>query len=196
MGNHAANHARERFGVAPLARRLAGVVREAQQRETQEQHQSAVAYQPSELAERYEAHKRTCGWYAAAHENETPAHWYPPMFQGQEYEIYELLMRSYATRLATALDSTTIDHSWIPYFPSALARDPLRQMVSNVDPIWPHRRFCGADDWKVLQQVDGRHTVEEIARGAELDLETCQAILWILYVEGFVLCAHTRGDRS
>lgn len=54
---------------------------------------------------RYEEHKRTCGWYAP--DDETVV-WYPPMFQGRDYDLYETLRGPYATRLAANLPSGAI----------------------------------------------------------------------------------------
>lgn len=184
MGKRALAFARERFSTTVLRQNLATLVAEAQQPSINK-HQPA--YQPSLFAKDYEAHKRACGWYTLAEERT----WYPPMFQGESYALYETLMSPYATLLACDMQPYQIEADWIPYFPSIMRCDPSRLLLSDEDPIWPHRRFLTPSEWEVVIKIDGHHTVSAIAHEQSgEEKETCLTILWKLYLEGFILFAN------
>lgn len=191
LGARAAVWARAEFAVAALARRLAGIVGElasapldvASPVET-------PAYVPSAFARRYEAHKRVCGWYATAEDRRQS--WYPAMFQGRDYALYETLLGPYATGLASDLPPTAIRSSWVPYRSPDVALDPPRQAAIDADPIWPGLRYLSAEEWSVLRRVDGSSSVAELADSLAdsdrpVDRSTLIGILWQLFVEGYVL---------
>lgn len=183
MGRRAATSAREHLSGTALKQSLASVIAEVQSAGTAH---AEPAYQPSTFAENYEAHKRTCGWYASKDD----AGWYPRMFQGEAYALYETLMQPYATRLAQEIKPSDLLSNWIPYFPSAMQIDPKRRLLLNDDPIWPHRRFLTAEEWEIVRCLDGYCTLEEMAQkkfGG--DLSTCSALIWKLYLDGFILFA-------
>ncbi|HZR39742.1 MAG TPA: glycosyltransferase family 4 protein [Ktedonobacteraceae bacterium] len=185
MGRRAASYACEHFSIASLSVALANVIADVQ-RVGAQTHSGVPAYEPSQFAQRYDVHKRACGWYAHDQANR----WYPPMFQGQEYELYETLMQPYATRLAQDVAPEAIKPEWVPYFPSAVKLDSVRLLASNEDPIWPHRQFLTPAEWGILCMVDGCCSVQEIATcGTDADFTTCVTTLWRLYLEGFILFA-------
>ncbi|MGH2369589.1 MAG: glycosyltransferase family 4 protein, partial [Chloroflexota bacterium] len=194
MGKQAAAWARERFSVAALSQALARVVAEAGH-PPDAAPGAGPAYEPSESARRYEAHKRACGWYAPsprAHNAASHTPWplpetapslrtpksapagtpraYRPMFQGREYHLYERMMAPYATRLARALQPDDISPDWTPYFPSPVTLAPIRMLAEAHDPVWPHRRvFRDPVSWAVLSHIDGAATVAEIAAAVEAE---------------------------
>ncbi|HSH79277.1 MAG TPA: hypothetical protein VLA19_12190, partial [Herpetosiphonaceae bacterium] len=139
---------------------------------------------------RYEAHKRACGWYATAEERERT--WYPPMFQGRDYALYETLFAPYATRLAHTRSPAAIQRDWVPYAPADVILDPVRHIAYDGDAVWPHRRFLDPVEWEVLCRVDGIATVGHVVdgltvAGAKVEVSMCIMALWRLAVEGFVL---------
>jgi hypothetical protein len=112
------------------------------------------------------------------------------MFRGSDYALYETLMRPYATRLSKDLRPEDIRSGWIPYYPSGVELDPIRCIVRDLDPIWPHQRRCDGREWKVCRHIDGVRSVTGIAhalRAARIDDEELQTFLLRLSVEGFVL---------
>ena len=189
MAAQAASWAHEQFSIAALAGRLATVVAEV----TAPIPDTAIAtpaYEPSAFARRYEAHKRACGWYATAEERQRT--WDPPMFQGRDYALYETLLGPYATRLATDVPHSAIHLTWVPYYPSGVALDPLRRVAEDHDPVWPHRRFLDPVEWEILRRVDGVATVGHVidgvtVAGVAVDPPVCSMALWRLAIEGFVL---------
>src|SRR5205807_4638939 len=122
---------------------------------------SEIAYRPSAFARRYEAHKRACGWYTDR-SSDGPPTWYPRMFQGRDYALYETRMEPYATRLAEALSPEAIEPEWVPYRPSPIEQDPDRRLARGLDPVWPHQSFLSPVEWAVLQRIDGRTPVGRI----------------------------------
>lgn len=182
MGLQAASWAREQFAIPTVANRLSDVIM------TPQKSYSSYAYEPSDFARRYEDHKRACGWYAPSDD----AHWYPRMFQGVDYELYEILMQPYATRLAQDLKPAGIQFEWIPYCPSRLELDPVRRLAYDRDPAWLHQRYLRPLEWEVVHRVDGTTSARQITddiclhqpeiRGDNILIE-----LWRLHLEGFVL---------
>jgi hypothetical protein len=114
------------------------------------------------------------------------------MFQGRDYELYETMMRPYATRLALDLEPDAIGPEWVPYFTSDVVVDSLRQLARDADPVWPHETYFLPSQWAVVARVDGSASVDEIADAvrAERPFTTRSEVittLWCLHVEGFVL---------
>ncbi|MBO0792049.1 MAG: glycosyltransferase family 4 protein [Ktedonobacteraceae bacterium] len=180
LGRQAATYAREHFSIAALEHRLAQIIDDTWH--TDRAVAAQPAYQPSEFAVRYEAHKHACGWYAPANEVAT---WYPRMFQSEAYALYETLMQPYATQIVQETD--VIQPGWVPYFPSPVTLDPLRRLMVSEDPVWPHRRFLSAAAWEIVQGIDGECTAQEIAQIAGINYAECTEVLRELYMEGFVL---------
>jgi glycosyltransferase involved in cell wall biosynthesis len=187
----AATQARANFSLAALSRSLGAIIQALVGIATPG---DRPAYEPSDFARRYEAHKRACGWYAPKPAPGERPVWYPRMFTGTDYALYETLMAPYATRLAHDLAPEAIAPDWTPYFPSGIVLDPIRQLARNLDPIWPHQRHLTPAEWALITRIDGSTTV------AELDRHTPAApsILWHLYIEGFLLfhkpiqgCSHS-----
>lgn len=183
MGQYATIYAREHFSIAALSTSLANVVEEIQM--TGEQLSTSPAYEPSQFAARYDAHKWACGWYADDTADDAATRWYPAMFQGQDYALYETLMQPYATCLAGDLVPDTLQPEWVPYFPAAVKLDPVRLLISSEDPIWPHHQFASPDIWEIACLIDGQRTLASL-RVHVPHIEHV-AILWRLYLEGFVL---------
>lgn len=196
MGARAAERARERFRIGAVAVRLWDILagdRRSDGRVSASPDRSP-AYEPSGFAHRYEEHKRACGWYAP----DAEVAWYPPMYGGRDYGLYETLMGPYATRLATDLSPAAVEAGWVPYFPSEVRIDPVRLIAHDLDPVWPHRRFLRRVEWQVLRRVDGESPVARIAESAstdvpDMDLVAVAAVLWRLHIEGFVLFLRYRG---
>ncbi|WP_199616398.1 glycosyltransferase family 4 protein [Paenibacillus alkalitolerans] len=184
MGRKATAYSLQHFSIAALTRNLTKMVNEVLLRKDNTNRMSSLAYKPSEFAERYEVHKRSSGWNAPSIK---PPQWYPPMFQGREYELYEILMEPYSTYLAEKWEMDFIHPEQVPYFPSPVVLDSTRLLISNEDPIWAHRRFLLREEWEVLKYVDGSRTLKEIAELSGNDLSVCITILWVTYVEGFIL---------
>jgi glycosyltransferase involved in cell wall biosynthesis len=158
---------------------------------------------PSALARRYAARKRACGWDATAEKR--AARWYPRLFEGNAYMLYEQLLGPYATRLASSgRGPATIQPEWVPYIVTDVARDPIRRLVYGLDPIWPYARYLTPWEWAVFTNVDGHTAVHEMAtrlqgeyRGEEAGAADVWAalaqVLWHLQVDGFIL--FDRGDE-
>ncbi len=193
MSQRAVAWAQEQFTVASLASVLAAVVRAAGEAGTAGSEPNAVAYEPSHFARRYEAYKRACGWY----DDDAPSRgeaqrWYPPMFQGRDYRLYETLIGPYATRCAAELALDTMQPTWVPYFPAPLTLDAVRHLVQDEDPVWPQRRFLDSVEGAVLERVDGvasiNQLVEVLAKsGSTITGREVRKILWQFHVEGLVL---------
>jgi glycosyltransferase involved in cell wall biosynthesis len=195
MGERALSLAHERFSTVALSQRLARAVVDVL---STCENSCQPAYIPGQFARRLEEHKRACGWYETApvvvlkleEQNtigEVELHWRPPVFQGRDYELYETLMQPYATRLAF---EDQLPANWltnVPYFPSQTRLNSIRLLIECDDPIWSHRLFLPIDKWEVVKSIDGYRTVEEIAALSGYSLEICMAILWAMYIEGFVL---------
>jgi glycosyltransferase involved in cell wall biosynthesis len=173
-------HAQAQISLAALSNSLGEIVQSLTGHAAP---QDSPAYEPSDFARRYEAHKRDCGWYAQQPDaGERPIR-YPRMFTGTDYALYETLMAPYATHLAHDLAPEASAPGWVPYFPSGIALDPMRQLARNPDPIWPHQRHLSPAEWAIFTRIDGSTTVAELTR----DTPDARDILWHLYVEGFIL---------
>lgn len=146
---------------------------------------NSVAYKPSRFAEQYEAHKRTCGWYATNTTTGTPQ-WYPPMFEGEQYELYEKLMQPYSTRLAED-QINSLSENCIPYFTSSVRFDITRLLAISEDPVWPSRRFLSPNEYSMLRFIDGNRTLSNIATMSGIELTPCIRSMWNLYLDGFLL---------
>ena len=195
MSERALSLAHERFSIAALSQHLATAVSDVLSTSGMSR---KPAYMPSQFAHRLEEQKRVCGWYEFAPivelrlegqntVGEIALHWHPSMYQGRDYELYETLMQPYATRLAY---EDQLFANWlasVPYFPSPVRLNAIRRLIESDDLLWPHRQFLTAHMWEVVQSIDGRHTVEEIATQSGCGFDTCMAVLWAMYIEGFVL---------
>jgi glycosyltransferase involved in cell wall biosynthesis len=189
MSARAASWARERFSPPTLARSLTTVVAAAGTASTNAEATDPI-YDPSEFAHRLDAHKRACGWFADSDLVEPM--WYPPMFQGGDYELYEQLLGPYATRLATELPVEAIDPGSVPYLAAPIALDPTRLIADDADPIWPQRRYLSPLEWETLRRVNGTATVARLAEalvatGLTATPAVVAATLWRLQVDGLVL---------
>jgi glycosyltransferase involved in cell wall biosynthesis len=195
MSERAISLAHEHFSITALSQHLATAVSDVlSTRGTSRK----PAYAPSQFAHRLEEHKRACGWYETAPVvalrldgqnavGEVELHWHPPMFQGRDCELYETVMRPYATRLAA---EDRLPANWlasVPYFPSPVRLNAIRHLIDCDDYLWAHRSFLSADEWEVMRCVDGYRAVGEIALQSGCSPEICMAILWRMYIEGFVL---------
>ncbi|HEV2124589.1 MAG TPA: glycosyltransferase family 4 protein [Chloroflexota bacterium] len=201
MGSAAATWARERFSIDALAQALGTVIGEAGSAPADTRHTTGgshhqlafdrtSAYEPSGFARRYEAHKRACGWYGDTPEARQAGA--PRMFQGRDDQLYVHLMQPFTSRVAMRLTHGEMEPQWVPYFPSPVELDPVRQVVEDCDPIWPHRRFCRPLEWAVLQRIDGVTPVESIASTVTEELpdanrDSVIATLRQLHREGFLL---------
>lgn len=175
MGKVAARCAHEQFAVPSFAGQLRQILETlpAHAGETRD-----TPYEPSDFARRYEEHKRACGWYERA----SPT---GPMFQGQEYELYETMMRPYATRLARDLPLSSLDPACVPYILSGVQLDG--DLAHDRDPVWPHERPRTPIEGDVLRRVDGRTSLEDIADDLQAPIELTAAALHTLYLDGFIL---------
>jgi len=190
MSARAAVWARERFGIEAVAGSLRGILAEDSRSNG---HASGrpdrlPAYEPSDFAGRYEEHKRACGW----HVSDAGVAWFPTMFGGRDYELYETLMEPYAARIATNLSPLDIEGGWAPYCPSTVRMDLVRLIAQDLDPVWPHQRFLQPIEWEILQRVDSTRSVRQIIETTVADVPNLHStaivqVLWRLHVEGFVL---------
>ena len=188
IGKQAANYAHQHFSIAALTKNLVNVVTEIQSSlaTMSKGALNSVAYKPSRFAEQYEAHKRTCGWYATSTTTGTPQ-WYPPMFEGEQYELYEKLMQPYSTRLAEELQINSLSENCIPYFTSSVRFDITRLLAISEDPVWPSRRFLSPNEYSMLRFIDGNRTLSNISTMAGIELTPCIISIWNLYLDGFLL---------
>ena len=189
IGKQAAQYARKHFSIAALKENLVNVVTDIQTSlaTMSEGTFTSVAYKPSRFAEQYEAHKRACGWYAASSTNTGAAQWYPSMFEGEQYELYEKLMESYSTRLAEEMQPNSLSENCIPYFTSSIRFDTIRMLAVVEDPIWPNSRYLSPSEYSILMSVDGKRTLRDISSMVGIDLTPCIRSLWSLYLDGFLL---------
>ena len=197
MGARAAAWAREQFTVAAVAQQLSDYLEGLEQVASRSRGEAAalVPYQPSAFARRYERHKRVCGWHEPPAANgPMTARWFPAMYQGRDYALYEYLMGPYATRLAGGLLPTAIPSTWAPYAPSGLELDPVRRIARDLDPIWPSQRWLAPLEWEALSRVDGARTIAQIAADIqEGDVEGITVLLWQLHLEGLIMFRENQG---
>jgi hypothetical protein len=112
--------------------------------------------------------------------------WYPRLFEGRDYALYETLVQPYATRLAAHVRPDTLDLSWIPYTPSGVDLDPIRHIARDLDPIWPHQRYLQPIEWEVLRRVDGEAAARDLVdglMGRHADGAPIITALWRWHVE-------------
>jgi hypothetical protein len=179
--------AKQRFSNAAFVATLTRIV-SAQRQDELGMGEVQPAYEPSGFARRYEAHKQRCGWYAT--DEQLRQRWYPPMFQGRDYRLYEMLLGPYATYHATSLPARAIHASWVPYAVTEIQFDRVRQLIIDRDPIWPQRQFLSALAWDILQVVDGVAPVEKIIARLTTQHYTPKDVrtgLWHLYVDGIIM---------
>jgi len=179
--------AKQRFSNAAFVAALAPIVT-LQRQDEPGTVRAQPAYAPSAFAQRYEAHKRRCGWYAT--DEQLRQRWYPPMFQGRDYHLYEMLMGSYATYHATSLPARAIYGSWVPYAGAGIQFDRVRHLIIDQDPIWPQRQFVPELAWDILQIIDGTTPVDQIIARLSAQHYTPKDVrmgLWHLYVDGIIM---------
>jgi glycosyltransferase involved in cell wall biosynthesis len=187
MRLQAQSWAKQRFSNAAFVDVLAPIVN-AQRQDELGAAPGQPAYAPSSFARRYEAHKRHCGWYAA--DEQRRQRWYPPMFQGRDYQLYEILLGPYATYHAASTPARAIGGSWVPYAVAGIQLDAVRHMVTDQDPIWPQRQFLHALAWNILQLVDGVTPVDQLITRLSMQQYTATDVrtgLWQLYVDGIIM---------
>lgn len=197
MSTQAAAWARASVTIPVVGRQLHQIVVPARRSRTPHSRAATTApvYTPSLFASRYEQHKHECGWYAAPPSGATPpAPWSPRMFEGHDYGLYETLMHPYATRLAEEIPADALDPSSLPYFASGVDLDATRLLLTDQDPIWPHRRFLSREEWAIVQQMTGTASVQTITetwtrQSSSAEGAAVRTLLWQLHVEGFVLFA-------
>jgi len=146
------------------------------------------AYTPSAFAQRYEAHKRRCGWYAT--DEQLRRRWYPRMFQGRDYHLYEILLGPYATYHAASTPARAIGSSWVPYIVAGIQLDAMRHLVIDLDPIWPQHQFLPTVAWDILQLIDGVTPVDGLITRLSAQQYTAtdvRAGVWHLYVDGLIM---------
>lgn len=159
--------------------------------------QAGAAYKPSELAFRYELHKRASGWYRGLgtlrDANPAALPW-RPLFQGADYQIYLDLLSGHATRIASHTDSEAAEDDAISNLGPFVKLDHDRWLAFDDDPVWPHRRFCDRVSWAVLSSVEGGATIAGIAEATGLDPRLVRKTLLQLKADGFVQWA--RRERG
>jgi glycosyltransferase involved in cell wall biosynthesis len=185
IGSRAATYALEQFSVRALGQNLSDVIGEVLPlRQERVDLLSTPPYKPSEFAIKYDNHKKECGWYSSNNEYFS---WYPPMFQGKDYKLYETLMQSYATGLVQDGNPNDIKEDWIPYFPSPVKLDSIQFLIINEDLIWVHRKFLTSSEWEIVKLVNGTNTIEDIVASSKCDNTICISVLWSMHLEGFLL---------
>ncbi|HLK58962.1 MAG TPA: glycosyltransferase family 4 protein [Chthonomonadaceae bacterium] len=200
MGQHATAYAHSRFSIPAIARLLSNLFVEAAIPQDDNGADTERCYQPSQFASDYEVHKRACGWYKGQYSNEPPA-WYPRMFGGSSYALYELMMQSYATRLAAEWDWEACPADTIPYIASEVEWDSIRHMVRLRDPIWSPHLQLRLRTWEVMRKIDGVSSIHQISEtlvnaGSVSCLNGVLVELWHLHVEGFVLFSSSARARE
>jgi glycosyltransferase involved in cell wall biosynthesis len=201
MGQRATARARENFGIRGLARTLAPLVAEAAT-DREIRSNGVPAYIPSKFSRRFMEHKRATDWSVPIHglraqqaptnEHQASVRWYPPMFRGRDYDLYESIIQPYASRLAIDLDPADIRPEWVPYYASDVVLDSVRQLARDADPVWPHQTYFLPDQWAVVSKIDGTGSVDEIVEAARIErpmMTFAEAVttLWCLHSEGFAL---------
>jgi hypothetical protein len=112
------------------------------------------------------------------------------MFQGRDYQLYEMLLGLYATYHAASTPARAIGGGWVPYASAGIKLDTVRRMVTDQDPIWPQRQFLDALAWEILKLVDGVTPVEQLVVRLSAQQYTpmdVRAGLWQLYVDGIIM---------
>ena len=202
MSSQAAAWAQVSLTIPVVAQHLHEIMASQRHMSARRSHgaEGSPTYTPSPFARRYERHKAACGWYAETPATrEIPARWYPRLFEGRDYGLYETLMEPYATRRAADVQPGDLDRSSIPYFPAGVDLDATRQVIADRDPLWPHQRFLTPEEWAVVQQVTGTDPINALlARLTRQDFHGGDAavrlILWRLHVDGFLLFSPPTDD--
>ncbi len=179
--------AKQRLSNAAVVDMLAPIV-SAQRQDALGTLLEQPAYAPSAFARRYEAHKRRCGWYAT--DEQLRRRWYPRMFQGRDYHLYEILLGPYATYHAASTPARAIGSSWVPYIVAGIQLDAMRHLVIDLDPIWPQHQFLPTVAWDILQLIDGVTPVDGLITRLSAQQYTAtdvRAGVWHLYVDGLIM---------
>ena len=178
MGAAAAERARSQQSIAAFAAQLQEVVVETLGADRA----GGTAFEATPLARRYLEHATAHGWSDPDDDG-----WEPPMYQGGEYEIYLALLGPYASATAADIREPDLAAESIPYPASPWDLDHVRRVVSDLDLVWPHRRFVSADDWEIVRRIDGRSTLAAVAKAAGVEVAEVRRVASHLHHEGFVL---------
>jgi glycosyltransferase involved in cell wall biosynthesis len=188
--------ATQRFSNTAVVELLAPIV-SAQRQDALGTLPEQPAYTPSAFAKRYEAHKRHCGWYAT--DNELRYRWYPRMFQGRDYRLYETLLGPYATYHASSTPARAIGASWVPYVVAGMRLDPVRHLIIDQDPIWPQHQLLPNLAWEILQLIDGITPVDALIARLSIQQYTAMEVrtgIWRLYVDGLIMLKREAPPES
>jgi glycosyltransferase involved in cell wall biosynthesis len=197
MRQQAQEWAMQRFSNAAVVDVLAAILGGAQRQAMAGAVPGPPAYTPSAFARRYEAHKRHCGWYAT--DEQRYQRWYPPMFQGRDYRLYEILLGPYAAYPAASIPARAIGGSWVPYVVTDIQLDAVRQMIIDLDPIWPRRQFLPRLTWDILQAVDGVSPVDQLITRLSPRQYTpaeVRAGIWQLHVDGIIMLKRAKPPEA
>lgn len=178
MGEAAAERARSLHSISAFAEQLRVAVADT----LGANRDGGVAFEATPLARRYLEHATAHGWSDPNDDG-----WEPPMYQGGDYEIYEALLGPYASVDAADVEAADLRAETIPYAVSPWHLDHGRRLLSDLDPVWPHRRFVPAGDWEIVTRIDGRSTVADVANAARVDVAEVLRVTTHLHQEGFVL---------
>lgn len=178
MGDAAAERARSQHSISAFAEQLQAAVDDTLRADRD----GGLAFEATPLARRYLEHATAHGWSDPDADG-----WEPPMYQGRDYEIYETLLGPYASAAAADVQAPNLAVEIIPYPASPWHLDHVRRVISDLDPVWPHRRFVNAVDWEIVTRIDGRSTVADVASAARVDEAEVRRVTAHLHHEGFVL---------
>lgn len=188
MGGAAARTVATRFSVDALAdnlQRYLDILVRAESRPTPPGTPGppGAALHPSTLALDYKRHAGDYGWL----DPQSDINWERPMFGGSSYQIYEQLVGPYASTVASALEPAQVDTGWVPARVPGWELDQPRQLVVDHDPVWPHRRFIvDQGTWTLVNQIDDRRTLADLADAAGLAPSEATRIATELYRDGFI----------
>jgi hypothetical protein len=188
--------ATQRFSNTAIVELLASIV-SAQRQDVLGMMPEQLAYTPSAFAQRYEAHKQRCGWYAT--DEQQRQRWYPRMFQGRDYRLYEILLGPYATYHAASLPAQAIGGSWVPYIVAGMQLDPIRHLIIHQDPIWPQHQFLSTVAWDILQLIDGVTPVDTLITRLSIQQYTAMEVrtgIWHLYIDGLIMLKREAPPES
>lgn len=178
MGEAAAERARSEHSISTFAEQLRAAVADT----LGAGRDGGEAFEATPLARRYLEHATAHGWSDPDDDG-----WESPMYQGGDYEIYKALLGPYASGAAENAEAADLRADTIPYPASPWDLDDTRRLLSDLDPVWPHRRFVPAGDWQIVTRIDGRATVAEVAIAARVDAAEVRRVITHLHHEGFVL---------
>ena len=178
MGEAAAERARTHHSISTLAEHLQDLAEDTLRADRN----GGPAFEATPLARRYLEHATAHGWSDPDDDG-----WEPPMYEGRDYEIHEALLGPYASAAAADVEAADLRAESIPYPASPWHLDHVRRLLSDLDPVWPHRRFVPPGDWEIVTRIDGHATVADVATAARVDEAEVRRVTSHLHHEGFVL---------